>query len=89
LRTFRLFPADALRDAGKGREHLIVIAHAISLGLGGVVGTEVAAVLAEMDNASRIYNHALGLARARHPRNDLPRSAGCHHQTRCAYVLHI
>ncbi|MGR3661395.1 MAG: pyruvate ferredoxin oxidoreductase [Paracoccaceae bacterium] len=61
LRSFRPFPADALRAAVKGLEHLIVIDRAISPGLGGIVGTEVAAVLASMDNAPRIHNHALGL----------------------------
>ena len=61
LRTFRPFPADALRAAVAGLEHLIVIDRAISPGRGGIVGTEVAAVLAGMDNAPRIHNHALGL----------------------------
>ncbi|MCI2399661.1 transketolase C-terminal domain-containing protein [Aliiroseovarius subalbicans] len=61
LRTFRPFPSDALRDAVKGLDHLIVVDRAISPGLGGVVGTEVAAVLADVEGAPRIHNHALGL----------------------------
>jgi pyruvate ferredoxin oxidoreductase alpha subunit len=61
LRAFRPFPSKALQDAVKGLEHLIVIDRAISPGIGGVVGIEVAAVLGAMDNAPRIHNHALGL----------------------------
>ncbi|MBM1218740.1 pyruvate ferredoxin oxidoreductase [Ponticoccus sp. SC2-23] len=61
LRAFRPFPAAALRAACAGLEHLIVIDRAISPGLGGVVGTEVAAVLAGAPDAPRIHNHALGL----------------------------
>ncbi|WP_421849538.1 pyruvate ferredoxin oxidoreductase [Oricola sp.] len=61
LRAFRPFPADALRAAVEGLDHLIVIDRAISPGLGGVVGTEIAAVLADMPGAPRIHNHAIGL----------------------------
>jgi pyruvate ferredoxin oxidoreductase alpha subunit len=61
LRAFRPFPAKALRDALKGVEKLVVIDRAISPGLGGVVGTEVSAVLSTMENAPRVYNYALGL----------------------------
>ncbi|MBT8409231.1 MAG: pyruvate ferredoxin oxidoreductase [Alphaproteobacteria bacterium] len=61
LRAFRPFPKEALRAAVVGLEHLIVIDRAISPGLGGVVGTEVAAALADMPGAPRVHNHALGL----------------------------
>lgn len=61
LRSFRPFPTQALREACKGLDHLIVIDRAISAGLGGVVGTEVAAVLADVEGPPRIHNHALGL----------------------------
>jgi len=61
LRAFRPFPAKALRDALKGCEKLVVIDRAISPGLGGVLGTEVSAVLSTMDNAPKVYNYALGL----------------------------
>ncbi|MBI1418948.1 MAG: pyruvate ferredoxin oxidoreductase [Limimaricola sp.] len=61
LRAFRPFPAEALREAVKGLKHLIVIDRAISPGLGGIVGTEVAAVLADMADRPRIHNHAIGL----------------------------
>lgn len=61
LRAYRPFPAAALRSACAGLDHLIVIDRAISPGLGGIVGTEVAAVLAEMPGAPQIHNHALGL----------------------------
>ena len=61
LRSYRPFPADALRAACEGLEHLVVIDRAISPGLGGVVGTDVASVLAGQPGAPRIHNHALGL----------------------------
>ncbi|MCB1493353.1 MAG: pyruvate ferredoxin oxidoreductase, partial [Rhodobiaceae bacterium] len=61
LRAFRPFPTEALREAVKGLDHLIVIDRAISPGLGGIVGTEVAAALSGMDNVPRIHNHAIGL----------------------------
>ncbi|MBT8476927.1 MAG: pyruvate ferredoxin oxidoreductase, partial [Alphaproteobacteria bacterium] len=61
LRAYRPFPAEALRKAAEGLDHLIVIDRAISPGMGGIVGTEVAAVLADVPGAPRIHNHALGL----------------------------
>lgn len=61
LRSFRPFPAKALRDAVKGLDKLIVIDRAISPGVGGVLGTEVAAVLSTLDKAPKVYNYALGL----------------------------
>jgi len=61
LRAFRPFPTDALRKAVAGLDHLIVIDRAISPGLGGILGTEIAAVLADVPDAPRIHNHALGL----------------------------
>jgi pyruvate ferredoxin oxidoreductase alpha subunit len=61
LRSFRPFPAKALRDAVKGLDKLVVIDRAISPGLGGVLGTEVSAVLSTLDKAPKVYNFALGL----------------------------
>ncbi len=61
LRSFRPFPAEALREAVKGLDHLIVIDRAISPGLGGIVGVEVSAALSGTPGAPRILNHALGL----------------------------
>lgn len=61
LRAFRPFPAAALRAACEGLDHLIVIDRAISPGMGGIVGTEVAAALYNSESAPRIHNHALGL----------------------------
>lgn len=61
LRAFRPFPAEALKRAVDGLDHLIVIDRAISPGLGGILGTEIAAVLADVPNAPKIHNHALGL----------------------------
>lgn len=61
LRSHRPFPAKALRDAVKGLDKLVVIDRAISPGLGGVLGTEVSAVLSTMEKAPKVYNYALGL----------------------------
>ncbi len=61
LRSFRPFPAKALRAAVKGLDKLVVIDRAISPGLGGVLGTEVSAVLSTLKNAPKVYNYALGL----------------------------
>jgi len=61
LRSYRPFPAKALREAVKGLDKLIVIDRAISPGMGGVLGTEVSAVLSTLDNAPKVYNYALGL----------------------------
>lgn len=61
LRSFRPFPAKALRQAVKGLDKLVVIDRAISPGMGGVLGTEVSAVLSTMDKAPKVYNYALGL----------------------------
>ena len=61
LRTFRPFPAEAIRKAVEGLDHLIVIDRAISPGAGGILGMEVAAALLGVPNAPRLHNHALGL----------------------------
>lgn len=61
LRCFRPFPAEALRKAVEGLDQLVVIDRAISPGLGGILGTEVAAVLSGVPGAPRIINAALGL----------------------------
>ncbi len=61
LRSYRPFPAKALREAVKGLDKLIVIDRAISPGLGGVLGTEVSAVLSTLDGGPKVYNYALGL----------------------------
>lgn len=61
LRTFRPFPAEAIRQAVQGLDHLIVIDRAISPGAGGILGMEVAAALFGVPNAPQLHNHALGL----------------------------
>ena len=50
-----------MRAAVRGLDDLIVIDRAISPGLGGIVGTEVAAALAGTKSAPRVHNHVLGL----------------------------
>jgi len=61
LRSYRPFPAKALRAAVKGLDKVIVIDRAISPGMGGVLGTEVSAVLSTLDKAPKVFNYALGL----------------------------
>ncbi|SNT19148.1 pyruvate ferredoxin oxidoreductase [Tropicimonas sediminicola] len=61
LRAFRPLPEEALREATRGLDHLIVIDRAISPGLGGILGTEIKAVLYGTPDAPRIHNHAIGL----------------------------
>lgn len=61
LRALRPFPARALREAVKGLDKLIVIDRAITPGLGGILGTEVSAVLSSLEDAPKVYNYALGL----------------------------
>lgn len=61
LRAFRPLPEAALRAATRGLDHLIVIDRAISPGLGGILGTEMKAVLYGTPDAPRIHNHAIGL----------------------------
>ena len=61
LRTFRPFPAEAIRQAVAGLDHLIVIDRALSPGLGGILGSEVAATLCGVENAPKLHNHVLGL----------------------------
>ena len=73
LRAFRPFPARALRDAVTGLETLVVIDRAITPGLGGVVGTEVAAVLSGMAGSPRVLNYALGLGGRDIPEDVYPR----------------
>ncbi len=72
LRAFRPFPARALREAVAGLDTLIVIDRAISPGLGGIVGSEVAAVLQSMTAAPRVLNYALGLGGRDIPENVYP-----------------
>ena len=59
LRSFRPFPARALREAVDGLDHLIVIDRAISPGLGGILGVEVSAVLAGI--AGALYVPQVGI----------------------------
>lgn len=61
LRAFRPFPARALREAVKGLKTLIVVDRAITPGMGGILGTEVSAVLSTLPDAPKVYNFALGL----------------------------
>ena len=61
LRSYRPFPAQALREACAGLDHLIVLERALSPGAGGIVGPEVQAALADLPARPRVYDFAAGL----------------------------
>ncbi len=61
LRCFRPFPAEALKAACEGLTDLIVLERALSPGMGGIVGTEIKAVMAELRKPPRVHNYAAGL----------------------------
>lgn len=61
LRAFRPFPQEALREACRGLERLVVLERALSPGAGGIVGAEVRAALAGLDDAPEIFNFSVGL----------------------------
>ena len=61
LRSYRPFPAQALREACAELDHLIVLERALSPGSGGIVGPEVLAALVDMENPPRVHNFAAGL----------------------------
>ena len=73
LRTFRPFPADAIRQACSGLTDLVVLERALSPGSGGIVGTEVRAALTEMQNAPRVHNFSVGLGGRDVPLDIYPR----------------
>jgi pyruvate ferredoxin oxidoreductase alpha subunit len=61
LRSFRPFPEQALRQACRGLEQLIVLERALSPGAGGIVGSEVRAALSTMEKPPQVFNFAAGL----------------------------
>ncbi len=73
LRTFRPFPAAALREACRGLERLVVLERAFSPGAGGIVTAEVRAALAEMAQPPRVHGFAVGLGGRDVPLDLLPR----------------
>ncbi len=73
LRTFRPFPADAIRHACNGLTDLVVLERALSPGSGGIVGTEVRAVLSELPAAPRVHNFSVGLGGRDVPLDIYPR----------------
>ncbi len=73
LRVFRPFPAEALKAACLGLTDLIVVERAFSPGMGGIVGTEVRAVLSEMSQPPRIHSYAVGLGGRDIPMEIFPR----------------
>ena len=61
LRSYRPFPLQAIQQACVGLEKLVVIERALSPGSGGIVGAEVRAGLAGIEQAPEVYNYAVGL----------------------------
>jgi pyruvate ferredoxin oxidoreductase alpha subunit len=61
IRTFRPFPADALREALRGTERVVVLDRAVSLGAGGVVAAEVRAALFALDRPPKLAGVVAGL----------------------------
>ncbi|TVP87039.1 MAG: pyruvate ferredoxin oxidoreductase [Thioalkalivibrio sp.] len=61
LRSYRPFPAEALRQACEGLDHLIVLERALSPGAGGIVGPEVQTAVIGMAEPPRVHNYAAGL----------------------------
>jgi pyruvate ferredoxin oxidoreductase alpha subunit len=73
LRVFRPFPAEALKAACLGLTDLVVVERAFSPGMGGIVGTEVRAVLSELSQPPRIHSYAVGLGGRDIPMEIFPR----------------
>jgi pyruvate ferredoxin oxidoreductase alpha subunit len=73
LRSFRPFPIEALQKAVAGLTDLIVLERAIAPGSGGIVGHEVRSALAELENAPRVHNIAMGLGGRDIPMQAYPR----------------
>jgi pyruvate ferredoxin oxidoreductase alpha subunit len=73
LRTFRPFPAEALREACAGLTDLVVLERALSPGSGGIVGTEVRAAFAGTTDIPRVHNFAVGLGGRDIPLDIYPR----------------
>ena len=61
LRSYRPFPAEALRQACVDLDEIIVLERAFSPGSGGIVAAEVAAALTGMPKVPRIHSLAAGL----------------------------
>ncbi|MEO1766173.1 pyruvate ferredoxin oxidoreductase [Thiobacter aerophilum] len=73
LRSFRPFPAAALRAACAGLERLVVLERAISPGASGIVTAEVRAALAELLKPPCVHGFAVGLGGRDVPLDLLPR----------------
>ncbi len=75
LRAFRPFPAEALREACTGVSDLVVLDRAISPGGGGILGTEVSAVLFDMAERAARAQFRRRSRRPRHSAGHLPAPA--------------
>lgn len=61
LRSFRPFPAKAVREACAGLKKLVVVERALSPGAGAIVGSEVKSALYGMADAPAVQTMAVGL----------------------------
>lgn len=61
LRTFRPFPADALREAVAGADRVVVLDRAVSLGAAGVLAMEVKAALFDLERPPKLRAVVAGL----------------------------
>ncbi|MDD3516958.1 MAG: pyruvate ferredoxin oxidoreductase [Chromatiales bacterium] len=61
LRSFRPFPAEALRRACEGLDHLIILERAISPGAGAILGPEVVMALVDGGTLPKVHDVAAGL----------------------------
>ncbi|MGB0748434.1 MAG: hypothetical protein ACPGO3_06780 [Magnetospiraceae bacterium] len=73
LRCFRPFPGAAIREACAGLADLIVLDRSMSPGMGGVLGCEVRAALAEGRSKTKVHNFAVGFGGRDIPLDIYPR----------------
>lgn len=73
LRSFRPLPVDAIKKACEGLDHLIVLERAMSVGSGGILGSEIRTALSEMSTPPTLHNFALGLGGRDVPLSIYPR----------------
>jgi pyruvate ferredoxin oxidoreductase alpha subunit len=61
VRCHRPFPDEEIYDALKDAQNVIVLEKAVSLGQGGILGTEIRSLFMEMEDPPRFSNFILGL----------------------------
>jgi pyruvate ferredoxin oxidoreductase alpha subunit len=84
LRSMRPFPIDALKDACAGLQRLIVLERALSLGAGGILGSEARAALSETPSPPHVFSFAAGLGGRDIPLGIYPRMLEASKSEDCA-----